>query len=236
MVRVTRRQLRGRVVRRDLVHDVLHEGAAVARRAVPPVRQQIAGLQGVRQIVLVEHVQPVPHPVDALEEEPAGPAGVPIGLAEVGERGGVDLGLALEVGLDHPVGAPGGELGRAPAEHLGHATLPLVGLDPDAVGVNVSLALDVLIHCGQGLEGRHGVLHAGLGQLPAQGLAVALHPIRTGPRRRATRRYGVRPALGLGVSTGEVQCPTTGSAGRKPQCQRPPGPLRDPHAARSSAV
>src|SRR6266581_7509982 len=73
VVMAVRSEHRGRMMRGGRVDHALHERAAVARLAVPPVGEQV---------VAVQHRQPVPHPVHALEEHPAARGGALKRLAQ----------------------------------------------------------------------------------------------------------------------------------------------------------
>ena len=126
------------VVRRGRVHDVLHEGAPVARFAVPGRAHQVAAGERARQVVIVEHSEPVSGAVHALEPQPL------IGNIRSAQRvhtGGVDGACPLEVRLDHAVIAAGlkdlGAIGEGPA-NVGAAP----GRHTDGVRVDVAVDAD----------------------------------------------------------------------------------------------
>src|SRR2546425_1843717 len=102
------------------VDHALHERAAVARLAIPSIREQIAVCEGTRQVVRVEHGEPVPHAVHALEQYPATRARTLERLTQSFDLGLRHLLARFEIRLDHAVAttrreavATGGESGGA---------------------------------------------------------------------------------------------------------------------------
>ena len=182
-VMVTLDQLGGRVMGSDFMDDVFHERPAVAGLPIPPVGQQAARAQGLREIAGVHHLEAVPHPVDALKKMEPAVAGGPVGGAQGVDRGAVDRVLALQIGLDYAVVTTAREVDGALAEGPGNLLRRPVAIDPNTVSKDMTGPFDLRLGPRHGLEQAHRPADPHLGKPALQGLLVAIAPFGLGTVR-----------------------------------------------------
>ena len=132
--------------------DILHEGPAVTRLAVPGVAQHVAAVQRVREIHGVGLQQTVADSVDALEPKPSTASDFRGGGAEARDFGTIGA-LIREIGLNYAMVTAGlEELG---ALRVGGADIQpgLPGVDSDHMAVVMPVAADVVVLLAQQLQG-----------------------------------------------------------------------------------
>ena len=188
--RVLLRQFGRRMIRLGDERDVLHEGAAIAGFAVPPLIQQIASAKRPRQVMAERHVETVSHAVQALEQHPFLRRIGVVGLARTADDRRVVGAVQLEIRLHHPVVAPGGELDRAMREGGRHVGVHLVAVNADPVRVHVHVPLHIGVGPDEGAQGLQGSLHAARRDPVDQEHAVARHLRALGRLGRAARGIG----------------------------------------------
>ena len=142
-------RMRGRMMRVNRVHDILHEGAAITAMTIPVIHKEVATPESARQVVCIEACESMPEGVDALKKQPPVPPLLMIGLAQtIDPTGVVDqqwVEHLVKICLDDSMITPGLKCLRASPERLAHIGVGLKTGNSDGMRVDMPVALHVFV-------------------------------------------------------------------------------------------